>query len=94
MLNASYKMEASTSDKRMPITTSPYNVPSVDVIPDQPTFSLDTTLKTIKSPKKIFVSCIEYFGKFVFKRNQVNMLFFGVQTSLQRRAVRFSALSS
>ncbi len=45
MLNASYKMAASTSDKRMPITTSPYNVPSVDVTPDQPTFSLNTTFK-------------------------------------------------
>ncbi len=45
MLNASYKMAASTSDKRMPITTSPYNVPSVDVTPDQSTFSLDTTFK-------------------------------------------------
>ncbi len=39
MLNASYKMAASTSDKRMPITTSPYNVPSGDVTPDQPTSS-------------------------------------------------------
>jgi hypothetical protein len=45
MLKALYKMAASTNDKRKPITTSPYNVPSVDVTPDQPTFSLDTTFK-------------------------------------------------
>jgi hypothetical protein len=32
-------------DKRTPITTSPYQVPSVDVTPDLPTFSLDTTFK-------------------------------------------------
>jgi hypothetical protein len=48
MLNASYKMTASTSDKRMPITPSPYNVPSVDVTPDQPTFSLETTFHALK----------------------------------------------
>jgi hypothetical protein len=50
MLNASYKMAASTSDKRMPITTPSYNVPSVDVTPDPPAFSLDTTFKRDFSP--------------------------------------------
>ena len=32
-------------DKRTPITTSPYQVPSVDVTPDPPIFSLVTTFK-------------------------------------------------
>ncbi len=43
MLNASYKIAASASDKRVPITISPNNVPSVTL--DQPTFSLDTTFQ-------------------------------------------------
>jgi hypothetical protein len=30
-------------DKRTPITTPPYQVPSVDVTPDPPIFSLVTT---------------------------------------------------
>jgi hypothetical protein len=47
MLDASYKMAYSTSDKRMRITTSPYNVPSADVTPDQPIFSLDTIFKSL-----------------------------------------------
>jgi hypothetical protein len=34
-----------SKDKRTPITTPPYKVPSVDVTPDQPTFLLDTTFK-------------------------------------------------
>jgi hypothetical protein len=33
-------------DKRMPITTPPYQVPSVDVTPDPPIFSLVTTFNT------------------------------------------------
>jgi hypothetical protein len=40
-------MAASSNDKRTPITTPPYQVPSVDVTPDPPTFSLDTTFNTI-----------------------------------------------
>jgi hypothetical protein len=43
LLNAPYKMTATTSDKRTPITTPSYNfIPNVDVTPDPPTFSLDT----------------------------------------------------
>jgi hypothetical protein len=38
-------MAASSKDKRTPITTPPYQVPSADVTPDPPTFSLDTTFK-------------------------------------------------
>jgi hypothetical protein len=38
-------MAASLKDKRMPITTPPYQVPSVDVTPDPPIFSLVTTFK-------------------------------------------------
>ncbi len=38
-----YKMAASLKDKRTPITTPPYQVPSVDVTPDPPIFLLVTT---------------------------------------------------
>jgi hypothetical protein len=38
-------MAVSLKDKRTPVTTPPYQVPSVDVTPDPPTFSLDTTFK-------------------------------------------------
>jgi hypothetical protein len=38
-------MVASLKDKRTPITTPPYQVPSVDVTPDPPIFSLVTTFK-------------------------------------------------
>ncbi len=38
-------MAASLKDKRTPITTPPYQVPSVDVAPDPPIFSLVTTFK-------------------------------------------------
>ncbi len=38
-------MAASLKDKRTPITTPPYQVPSVDVTPDPPIFSLVTTFK-------------------------------------------------
>jgi hypothetical protein len=38
-------MAASSKDKRTPFTTPPYQVPSVDVTLDPPTFSLDTTFK-------------------------------------------------
>jgi hypothetical protein len=40
-------MAASLMDKRTFITTSPYQVPSVDVTQDLPTFSLDTTFKSL-----------------------------------------------
>ncbi len=40
-------MAASLKDKRTPITTPPYQVPSVDVTPDPPIFSLVTTFKSI-----------------------------------------------
>ncbi len=36
-LKSLYKMAASVKDKRTPITTPPYQVPSVDVTPDPPT---------------------------------------------------------
>jgi hypothetical protein len=42
-LKSLYKMAASLKDKRTPITTPPYQVPSVDVTPDPPIFSLVTT---------------------------------------------------
>ncbi len=41
-------MAASLKDKRTPITTPPYQVPSVDVTPDPPIFSLVTTFKQNK----------------------------------------------
>ncbi len=45
LLKSLYKMAASLKDKRTPITTPPYQVPSVDVTPDPPIFSLVTTFK-------------------------------------------------
>jgi hypothetical protein len=48
LLKSLYKMAASLKDKRTPITTPPYQVPSVDVTPDQPIFSLVTTFKEPK----------------------------------------------
>jgi hypothetical protein len=38
-------MAASLKVKRTPITTPPYQVPSVDITPDPPIFSLVTTFK-------------------------------------------------
>ncbi len=38
-------MAASLKGKRTPITTPPYQVPSVDISPDPPIFSLVTTFK-------------------------------------------------
>ena len=45
LLKSLYKMAASLKEKRTPITTPPYQVPSVDATPDQPIFSLVTTFK-------------------------------------------------
>jgi hypothetical protein len=42
-----WRNAASSKDKRTPITTPPYKVPSVDVTPDPSTFSLDTTFKEL-----------------------------------------------
>jgi hypothetical protein len=47
LLKSLYKMAASSKDKRTPITTPPYQVPSVDATPDQPIFALVTTFKVI-----------------------------------------------
>ncbi len=53
MLNASYKMAASSKDKRTPITTPPYKVPCVDVTPDPPTvLSLILSLTFMYCKKK------------------------------------------
>jgi hypothetical protein len=46
-------MAASLKGKRTPITTPPYQVPSVDITPDPPIFSLVTTFKTLKNMKKL-----------------------------------------
>jgi hypothetical protein len=40
-------MAASLKGKRTPITTPPYQVPSVDITPDPPIFSLVTTFNDI-----------------------------------------------
>jgi hypothetical protein len=40
-------MAASLKGKRTPITTPPYQVPSVDITPDPPIFSLVTTFNVI-----------------------------------------------
>ncbi len=44
-LKSLYKMAASLNDKRTPITTPPYQLPSVDITPDPPIYSLVTTFK-------------------------------------------------
>jgi hypothetical protein len=51
-------MAASLKDKRTPITTPPYQVPSVDVTPDPPIFSLATTFNvgrysSVSSPHRM-----------------------------------------
>jgi hypothetical protein len=59
-------MAASSKDKRTPITTPPYQVPSVDATSDQPIFSLVTTFKQIfeiifkinKKATQIYISVI------------------------------------
>jgi hypothetical protein len=45
LLKFLYKMAASLKGKRTPITTPPYQVPSVDITQDPPIFSLVTTFK-------------------------------------------------
>jgi hypothetical protein len=47
-------MAASSKDKRTPITTRPYQVPSVDFTPDPPSFSLDTTFNVHLNFSKFF----------------------------------------
>jgi hypothetical protein len=47
-------MAASLKDKRTPITTPPYQVPSVDVTQDPPIFLLVTTFK---NNIKVMKSC-------------------------------------
>jgi len=53
-------MAASLKGKRTPITTPPYQVPSVDITPDPPIFSLVTTFKKIilnvKSKGRYFIA--------------------------------------
>jgi hypothetical protein len=44
-------MAASLMDKRTPITTPPYQVPSADVTPDPPIFSLVTTFKGLSKER-------------------------------------------
>jgi hypothetical protein len=43
LLKSLYKIAASLKGKRISITTPPYQVPSVDITPDPPIFSLVTT---------------------------------------------------
>jgi hypothetical protein len=47
LLKSLYKMATSSKGKRTPITTPPYQVPSVDATPDQPIFLLVTTFKDV-----------------------------------------------
>jgi hypothetical protein len=56
-------MAASLKDKRTPITTPPYQVPSVDVTLDPPTFSLDTTFK---NEKMLTGTALQHFKKILF----------------------------
>ncbi len=52
-------MAASLKYKRTPITTPPYQVPSVDVTPDPPIFSLVTTFNT-QNPNPPYFSLPSY----------------------------------
>ncbi len=47
-------MAASLKGKRTPITTPPYQVPSVDITPDPPIFSLVTTFNAQDSTLSLF----------------------------------------
>ncbi len=47
-------MAGSLKVKRTPITTPPYQVPSVDITPDPPIFSLVTTFKDAKKKVSYF----------------------------------------
>jgi hypothetical protein len=51
-------MAASLKGKRTPITTPPYQVPSVDITPDPPIFSLVTTFKTENLGEKLLSVCV------------------------------------
>jgi hypothetical protein len=62
-------MAASLNDKRTPITTPPYQVPSVDVTPDPPIFSLVTTFKQRKNPPKY--TCHDRFRNNFQNQSQV-----------------------
>ncbi len=53
-------MAASLKGKRTPITTPPYQVPSVDVTPDPPIFSLVTTFKRKRRIRRIY---FDFFNK-------------------------------
>ena len=55
-------MAASLKVKRTPITTPPYQVPSVDITPDPPIFSLVTTFN-------IYQILVEIINFLFLKRN-------------------------
>ncbi len=64
---------SSLTDKKTPITTPPYQVPSVDVTPDLPIFSLVTTFKVKKNKNKILISyfwtSFTFLQKLIFFEN-------------------------
>jgi hypothetical protein len=55
-------MAASLKEKRMPTTTPPYQVPSVDITPDPPIFSLVTTFNGFIISAWLILFCIPYSG--------------------------------
>jgi hypothetical protein len=61
-------------DKRTPITTPPYQVPSVDVTPDPPIFSLVTTFKTCQQKSIIIFG--PFSAKLVFMLVKSDLPFF------------------
>jgi hypothetical protein len=70
LLKYLYKMAASLKDKRMPITTPPYQVLSADVTPDPPTFSLDTTFKDQPTTPPTHTNDVELFLSFLFGQDE------------------------
>jgi hypothetical protein len=53
-------MAASLKGKRTPITTPPYQVPSVDITPDPPIFSLVTTFNKEEQKKSFFKKIAQF----------------------------------
>jgi len=62
-------MAALLKDKRTPITTPPYQVPSVDVTSDPPIFSLVTTFKDTVHAARWIRSKLGSFDGYLLKKD-------------------------
>jgi hypothetical protein len=75
-------MAASLKEKRMPITTPPYQVPSVDITPDPPIFLLVTTFNFTNEKNKLILIFLLNFKHFKRWYNVVNL--FGCRVNYYR----------